>query len=155
MDVLRFLLTQITDFMSMDYEASKLLWAGAHNGHLDVVNFVLETGLADIDCPLRASEHASLCEGTALEAAVSHGYHDVVRRLIQVGAKPTNGNGFAAITDATIKGRIDIVAMLWDAGVGEVVMADESLKKSLMSQAAKAGSEGVIRILEERGLTRA
>lgn len=154
-DVLRFLLNQNPDFLTMDYQASKLLWAGAHSGHLDIVNFVLETGLADIDRPLHASKYAYLCEGTPLEAAVSHGYHDVVRRLIQAGAKPTNKNGFFAITYATIQGRIDIVAMLWDAGVGEVVMAKEYLKKSLMSQASETGSEGVIRILEERGLTRA
>lgn len=129
MNVLRFLLTHFTDFMSLYYNVQTLLWAGVKNGHLDVVNLALETGLADINRPLRASEHTSIRVGTALQAAISHGYDDVMRRLIQAGAIQTNGNGFGAILAATVKGRIDIVAMLWDAGVGEEVMADDSRKR--------------------------
>lgn len=154
MNILRFLLTHFTDFMSLDYNVQLLLWAGVNNGHLDIVNLALETGLADINRPLRASEHTSIREGTVLQAAISHRYDDIVRRLIQVGAIQTNENGFGAILAATVKGRIDVVAMLWDAGVGEEVMADESCKRFLMSQASVSRSEGVIKMLEERGLTR-
>lgn len=128
MNVLRFLLTHFTDFMSLN-NVQALLWAGVNKGHLAVVNLALETSLPDINRPLGVSDQASIRVGTVLRAAILHGYDDVVRRFIQAGAIQTYGEGFGGISAATVKGRINILAMLWDAGAREEVMVDESRKR--------------------------
>lgn len=128
MNVLRFLLTHFTDFMSLN-NVQALLWAGVNNGHLAVVNLALETSLPDINRPLGVSDQASIRVGTVLRAAILHGYDDVVRRFIQAGAIQTYGEGIGGISAATVKGRINILAMLWDAGAREEVMVDESRKR--------------------------
>lgn len=52
-----------------------------HNNRLDVVNFLLET-VEDIEIDVEDLEHQ-----TALFHAAHNGHHDVVKRLIEAGAR--------------------------------------------------------------------
>jgi len=58
-----------------------LLMCAVHNNRLDVVNFLLET-VEGIEIDVEDLEHQ-----TALFHAAHNGHHDVVKRLIEAGAR--------------------------------------------------------------------
>jgi ankyrin repeat protein len=67
-----------------------------HNNRLDVVNFLLET-VEDIEIDVEDLEHQ-----TALFHAAHNGHHDVVKRLIEAGARYNLRNKVGNLTNTFI-----------------------------------------------------
>jgi ankyrin repeat protein len=157
------------------YRSTALYWA-ARNGHVAVVQLLLEKGadveVKDIDGDTALHRPAwngheavvqlLLKKGvdieakdigghTALHGAVHNGHEAVVRLLLEkgVGVEVKNNNGDTALHQAAWKGHEAVVRLLLEKGVDVEVKNNNG--DTALHQAAWKGHEAVVRLLLENG----
>lgn len=120
--------------------ASNALQAAAENGHIAVVQMLLEEG-----AQVNAGDGSY--DGTALLAACAMGNEEVARLLLENGAdtEAKNIDGATALLWAAGNGYEDIVQLLLDKGAD--IEAKDNYKVTALSWAARNGFEAVVRLL--------
>jgi ankyrin repeat protein len=129
----------------LDATAQEALIISAKEGHIDIMECLLNNELVKIndECPL--SGDTSLC------AAASSGRKDSCKVLLKRGADSSkeNRNGDLPLHLATTNGHYEIVDLLMNNGV-PVDQADKQGRSPLLV-AANVGQVGVIELLLTRG----
>jgi hypothetical protein len=129
--------------------ATPLLVIAAEAGHADVARVLLEHG-ASVDLPERNTLfHAP--QGTALQAAASHGHMKLAESLLAAGAD-VNAHGGAAIVAAAQSDRVELVELLAKAGADLDVVNEHG--ESVLDIARGCGAARVLRLLKRLGAPR-
>ncbi len=126
-----------------DQGGTPLLHAVSHHTRTEVIDTLLELG-ADIN-------RADKLGNTPLEAAASLGFGDLVRHLLERGAKPS-GPGqasiFGPLCSAVSSGKIEILTLLMKAGSR---VDPEPGRDSALGAAALKGRLDMVQLLLEAG----
>lgn len=121
---------------------SALFWA-SWRGNLDVLNILLEHGGGDIEQISRESGN------TPLTAAAYAGHVEVVKRLVQAGARvdKPDEEGDTALMQAAWNGHVEVVKVLLNAGAK---MGKKGKRgKGAVWYAGKAGKREVVKLMIE------
>ena len=110
-----------------EYRDTPLIYA-AQNGHLDVVQVLLEGG-ANV-------ERTNANQWTALHAAAWNGYVDVCRLLLDWGAKVNSLDKWqdTPLHDAARRGRLSVVKLLVERGADVRVRNEDGRTASDMAR---------------------
>jgi ankyrin repeat protein len=118
--VVKLLFARGADIKGRNKGGFTLLHAAAYSGHAEIVEFALDRG-AGIDDQENKAEITPLhnkAEITPLHAAAERNYLDVVRLLIERGARLhlKELNGWTPVTRATFKAHNEVVKLLREHG---------------------------------------
>lgn len=118
---------------------------GALNGHIDIVQLLLEQGV-DIN---RRTKKGS----TALIYAAAGGHVNILRFLLEQGVDIDQRNdiGWNALNLSAKKGHRDVVDLLLEKGAQINFIEMESNRGSALMQAARYGHADIVRLLLEKG----
>lgn len=134
----RYFLSKGVDINQIDTYRATPLWLAAQNGHLEIVQLLIEKG-ADINAVVDDNHR------TALMLAAQNGHLEVLQLLIEKGADINAADSYhwTVLMAATLGGYIDIVKLLLENGADpdkknnygyraiDIAMGDENIVKVL------------------------
>ena len=122
-----------------DCKGDTCLILAVHNGHTEIVRYLV--GLPEVDV-----NHRNNGNETALDCAANTGHTEVVRMLIDAGADiDTNNGGHSPLHCASDSGALEVVKMLVEAGAG--VRLTDFHGRTCLILAARSGSTETVRYL--------